>query len=140
MTDLVGKGRLFRACAYLGTAGLLVAALTACANGAQEGDPAGQDTAQQVLGEWTSDEQGNPTLDFADDGTVRGTDGCNGISSTYTVERDRVLVEKFAATLMACPGVDDWLRAVREVSVDGDTMTVRNGAGEEIGTLQRASA
>lgn len=125
---------------------LLAATLASCALGAQTDDGAsdgadGREASQEeLLGGWASDEKGNPRLDFSEDGTVTGTDGCNGISSSYTIEGSRVLVEQFASTLRACEGVDDWLRAVREVTVEGDTMIVKNGSGEEIGELQRDGA
>ncbi len=95
---------------------------------------------EELLGTWTSDETGSPHLEFHEDGKVKGTDGCNGISTSYTIEGDRVMLKKFASTLKACEGVDDWLRGVREVSVDGDTLLVMNASGEEIGQLQRGEA
>lgn len=141
----------------------LIATLSACSAAATtDGDNSGSNTSDQgssssesttdpsntdpnddssleanVLGTWASDEQGNPKLVFDDAGTVSGTDGCNGIGSTYTVQGDRVLVAPYAATMMACMGVDDWLRGVSEVSVDGDTMQVFNKKGVEIGSLAR---
>lgn len=95
-------------------------------------------SAADLAGTWTSEEQGNPTLAFDESGAVEGTDGCNGIGTNYTIEGDTVSLDPFVSTLMACPGVNDWLRGVSEVQVDGDTMNVRNDAGEQIGTLQRA--
>lgn len=145
--------RIGRTAALGGVTALLAVALTACAGGPRTGEgpskgsgaspgqgSQGAVSQKDLVGGWSSDEAGNPRLQFAEDGTVEGTDGCNGISSTYTIEEGRVLVAKRASTLMACPGVDDWLRAVSEVSVNGDTLVVKNGAGEEIGTLQRDPA
>lgn len=131
----------------------LMGAFTACtANGSEPGDPVGSagegntatdeaadSLATEIVGTWTSDEKGNPRLAFENAGTVTGTDGCNGISTIYTIEGDRVALEKFASTRMACQGVNDWLRSVREVTVDGDTLQVFNGKGDEIGTLNRES-
>lgn len=120
-------------------------ALGGCAQGAvndgQSGD-AGETTmvsAADLAGTWTSEEQGDPRLTFDESGAVEGTDGCNGIGTNYTIEGDTVHLDPFVSTLMACPGVDDWLRGVTEVQVDGDTMNVMNEAGEQIGTLQRAA-
>lgn len=95
---------------------------------------------EDVLGTWTSDETGQPSLELDEDGGVHGTDGCNRIVTTYRIDGDRVVFERFASTKMACQGVDPWLGGVREASVDGDTMTVKNGSGAEIGTLQRSGA
>ncbi|KTR81432.1 hypothetical protein NS354_12460 [Leucobacter chromiiresistens] len=90
-----------------------------------------------VVGTWFSDEQGKPTLTFDDSGKVSGTDGCNGIGSTYAIDGDRVRIKSFVSTMMGCPGVDDWLRGVREVRLSGDELLVFNSSGDEIGTLQR---
>ncbi|MEV8337579.1 META domain-containing protein [Leucobacter sp. NPDC077196] len=121
-----------------------VAMLTSCAalNGGGSGTDAGAGEAEMVeqadvVGTWMSDEKGNPKLTFEEDGKVSGTDGCNGIGSTYTIEGDRVVIESFVSTMMACPGVDDWLRGVREVQLSNDELQVFNSEGAEIGTLQR---
>lgn len=94
---------------------------------------------QEIIGKWESAEQGSPSLNFTEDGQVSGTDGCNGISTSYAVEDDLVVLQDFASTRMACPGVDDWLGRVRSVTVEGDTLRVMNRAGEEIGQLERVS-
>lgn len=121
-----------------------IALLTSCAslNGSGSGTDAGTGDAEmmeqaEVVGTWVSDEKGKPTLTFDESGKVSGTDGCNGIGSTYTIDGDRVLIESFVSTMMACPGVDDWLRKVREVQPNGDELRIFNSTGEEIGTLQR---
>ncbi|GAA2177312.1 META domain-containing protein [Leucobacter tardus] len=98
------------------------------------------DLGEQVLGDWASEEKGQPHLTFAEAGKVSGSDGCNGIGGEYTVNDEDVTVSLGAATLKACPGVDDWLRGVATVTVDGDTMQVMNADGDEIGQLQRSDA
>lgn len=127
----------------------LAVTLSACAGfgssptGTDGTTPNGGDASvntEDILGTWSIDAKGTPTLEFAEDGAVSGTDGCNGISTTYTVEGDRVVLEQFASTMMACQGVDDWLRGVREVTVDGDTLIVKNASGTEIGQLERQSS
>lgn len=95
--------------------------------------------AADVLGTWVSDEKGTPKLVFEAAGTVTGTDGCNGIATTYSVASDKITLKEFASTRMACQGVNDWLRSVREVAIDGDTLLIFNNKGEEIGTLSRDS-
>lgn len=94
------------------------------------------------IGTWESDERGTPRLEFTSDGTVRGTDGCNRISTQFESGTDGVSakLESFASTLKACQGVDTWLRSVREVRIEGDVMRILNSQGEEIGQLQRQSA
>lgn len=93
---------------------------------------------EQLIGDWVSDEAGDPHLEFSDDGTVSGSDGCNGIGGEFSVENEVVSVKLGASTLKACQGVDDWLRGVTTVAVDGDTMQVMNENGDEIGQLQRS--
>ena len=130
MLAMTGAIALLAGCAALNGGG------TGTDSGAGDDEMVAQ---SDVVGTWISDEKGKPTLTFDDAGKVSGTDGCNGIGSTYKVEGDRVLIESFASTLKACLGVDDWLRAVSEVQVSGDELQVFNDSGAEIGTLQRES-
>lgn len=120
---------------FVGVSGVgLALALVGCTGGS--GPALTQDS---LRGEWTSKEEGRPHLDFDGSGEVKGSDGCNGINTSYTIEGDHAVLEMFASTLMACEGVDDWLRRVHEVSVNGNTMTVKDDSGAEIGQLQRGT-
>lgn len=92
-----------------------------------------------VAGTWKSDEAGQPYLNFNNEGAAWGTDGCNGINTTYSLEGSTVTLEPWISTMRACMGVNDWLRNARFAEVDGDTMTVSNRDGEEIGTLRRSA-
>ena len=100
-----------------------------------------QITEEQVLGDWISNEVGDPRLSFEAGGKLSGTDGCNGIGGEWKLAGDAVTLELGPSTLKACPGVDTWLRGATSVTIDGDTMTVLGSpAGEpaeEIGELQR---
>ena len=125
------------------TLGLLAGCASLSSNGGAESSGGSEGMAlkaEDLAGSWTSDETGQPTLTFDEAGKVSGTDGCNGIGSSYTIEHDVARIERFVSTMMACPGVDDWLRGVAEVRLSGEELTVVNSAGEEIGTLQRASS
>ena len=114
-----------------------VSLFSACAAGTGAGGGAGEsDPADDIVGTWGSTADQQPHLIF-DDGKVTGTDGCNGISTSYTVDGDTVKLARFISTQMACTGVDTWLRAVSTVQLDGDAIVVRNSAGDEIGTLDR---
>ena len=125
---MVGGAALLAGCASLNADGSGTDGETGDAEMIEQSD---------VVGTWFSDEKGKPRLTFDESGKVSGSDGCNGIGSTYSIEGDRVLIESFVSTMMACPGVDDWLRKVREVQPSGDELQVFNSSGEEIGTLQR---
>ena len=129
------------------SAAAIVLLITSCASGTEPGPAptstgssggSSADVASDIIGGWGEDAAGKPHLQFTESGDVRGTDGCNGIASTYTVEGHRILLAPFASTLKACQGVDDWLRGVRAVEIDGDTLVVMNGAGERLGELTRA--
>jgi heat shock protein HslJ len=113
--------------------------LTACAPAA---GPAGGPTSTaspepDVVGTWGSDAKGEPFLEFTAEGKVTGTDGCNGIGSTYTVVDDTVEIAPYYSTLKACQGVDTWLRGLSKVQVDGDTLIVQDKDGAKIGELPR---
>jgi heat shock protein HslJ len=90
-----------------------------------------------VVGTWSQDAPGEPHLAFTESGGVEGSDGCNGLGGTYTVDGDQVSVELGLSTMMACVGVDTWLHNIASATFDGDTMTVFDSSGAEIGQLQR---
>ncbi|MGO1770879.1 MAG: META domain-containing protein [Microbacterium sp.] len=146
------KTRITRIRVTLAAFGFLAAGvlMAGCAQGTEPGGdettsptPSEEQTVEpidadaEVLGTWTSDEKGSPSLSFAEDATVTGTDGCNGIASTFAIDGDRIVIDEFATTRKACEGVDGWLGGVREVAVEGDTLIVSNAAGDEIGELTR---
>lgn len=43
------------------------------------------------------------TMNFGEDGTVSGTDGCNRYTTTFTASRSTIEFEPAASTMMACP-------------------------------------
>lgn len=94
---------------------------------------------EKLVGLWGENATGQPHLEFAADGTVTGSDGCNGVTTTYSVNGDRVDLAQFASTLKACPGVDGWMRGVRAVELDGDVLIVMDASGAELGNLTRSS-
>lgn len=102
-------------------------ALTGCSQG-----------SSAVTGSWgdtTSPSQ--PSLELESNGKLSGTDGCNRLMGSYTVSGNEVTFTGVASTLMYCEGVDTWLSQLATAQVDGDTMTVLDEAGAEIGTLER---
>ncbi|GAA1361090.1 META domain-containing protein [Brevibacterium luteolum] len=96
-------------------------------------------TMHDVAGTWRSDEPGQPYLTFNDEGAAWGTDGCNGINTSYTLDGSTITIEPWIATARACLGVNDWLRMARFAEIHGDTMTVRNRNDDAIGTLFRSA-
>lgn len=79
-----------------------------------------------------------PSLVIEDGGDLTGTDGCNQLTGTWTVdESDHVQFHNVASTRMACEGVDTWLEGLSQATVADDTLTVLDQDGSEIGTLER---
>ena len=106
------------------------AGLTGCSAGTGSGD---------VTGVWgTPDSTGTPGLELKADQSVTGTDGCNRLVGTWSLNGDTIEFGTFASTLMACEGVDTWLGQASTATVDGSVMTVQDSDGAEIGTLDRA--
>lgn len=107
-------------------------------NGSSDDSPAPDGgTDAGFVGTWV-DPDGLGFLTFAEDGSVRGSDACNGIGSTYSVDGGTATVEPFATTMMACSeGWSQWLLQVTtvEVSDDGSEMVVHGRDGSEAGTL-----
>ena len=102
------------------------------------GCSAGTESAD-VTGTWgTPDAMGTPGLELNADQSVTGTDGCNRLVGTWSLNGDTIEFGTFASTLMACEGVDTWLSGASTATVDGSTMTVQDAGGDDIGTLERS--
>jgi heat shock protein HslJ len=112
-----------------------VAALVLVGCATPQAGSAGAD-AVSIIGTWG--DENAAYLTFLDDGSLQGSDGCNGIGGTYTESGDTITVTQGFSTLMACPGVDTWLRDIATASIDGTTLVVLDSKGSEIGTLTRA--
>ena len=96
-------------------------------------------SAPGIVGSWESQEPGNPSLTFTEDGKVSGTDGCNDINSTYTIDGESIIVQPFASTRMFCEGVNTWLSGLATATIDGKTLLVQDASGTPIGELTRAA-
>ena len=91
-------------------------------------------------GTWGAAGEGEPQLVLDSDGTLTGTDGCNRLTGTWEQADDTSLTFiNVASTMMACEDLDTWLIALDTAVLDGETLTVKNADGAEIGTLPRAS-
>jgi heat shock protein HslJ len=111
------------------------AALTACAGNAGSG---GSDSNDPV-GTWGDTKAaGEPSLVLTSDGKLSGTDGCNQLSGAWTDDDDAITFDDVASTMMACEDVDTWLSKLSTGTVSGDTLTVYDTRGKEIGTLERS--
>ena len=72
------------------------------------------------------------------EGTLSGSDRCNGAGGWYTPDGDPATIRRGLNPRRACPGVDTWLSRTASVRADGATLHVYDAAGEEIGVLTRA--
>lgn len=126
------KKRALRSFVAMVAIGIVV---SACAS--SDPDPSSA-AADAVVGTWGDTAESKPHLVFSSDGEVEGSDGCNGISTTFSVDGSTAVLEQFVSTLKGCFGVDPWLSKVHSVEVDGDQLIVSNAQGERIGTLERA--
>ncbi|MGK0714635.1 META domain-containing protein [Leucobacter sp. W1153] len=108
----------------------LTAALVGCTSGG----------SADVVGTWgDSEAQGQPSIQFAEDGTFGGTDGCNRLFGEYTVNGDVVEFGNMGSTMMFCEGVDTWLSEAATARVDGDLLVVSDASDSKIGTLERVA-
>ncbi|MCS5719226.1 META domain-containing protein [Herbiconiux sp. CPCC 205763] len=114
----------------------------ASTNGAGEADPA---TEADLVGAWvTSESYGSPNtpfLDFADDGTWTGSDGCNGVQGEWAVAADGSLtVSAGPSTLIACDGaaLPAMLSSAAVAFIDGDSLVLADAEEEALVTLVRA--
>ena len=78
------------------------------------------------------------TIQFADDGTVSGNNGCNNYGSTYTTRRSRMTIDdRIFADQRLCAGREDVVGAkyltalpkVQTFSISGTTLTLRGRGG-----------
>ncbi|GAA1615071.1 META domain-containing protein [Leucobacter chromiireducens] len=95
------------------------------------------ETRDALWGGWESAEPGTPGLNFEPSGTVRGSDGCNEIVSTYRRVAGGAQIAPAVMTARACIGVDQWLAAAAEVRLVGDRLRVYAADGRPIGWLTR---
>ena len=126
-------------------AAVLAIALAGCASEAESGaDPSTTASAESgdavgVVGVWgDADAQNSPSLVFAEDGTVTGTDGCNRLMGSWTADGDTVEFAPLVSTRMACEGVDTWLSGGASGTWTDTKLVVLDGSGTEIGTLERS--
>lgn len=118
----------------MASAAVLLLALTGCLG--EEGSVQGGSI--DPTGTWgDADDAEAPSLTLEDGGSFSGTDGCNRLTGTWTVdESDHVRFEDAASTMKACEGVDTWLSGLDQATIADDTMTVYGSDGAEIGTLE----
>ncbi|RLQ84626.1 META domain-containing protein [Mycetocola zhadangensis] len=127
-------------------AGLLLGGCASSGGSGDEPSPKATETAKALttntlVGTWGSTAVQEPNLVFDAEGGLTGTDGCNRLVGTWSVEGDTVLLSDIASTLMACEGVDTWLSGAASATLvagNDDELQIFDSADQEIGTLERA--
>ena len=124
---------------------LLVLAACSSSTGASAAAPSTQAatlpgtiwTVVSVGGEFV-DATNPPTMDFAADGALSGTTGCNQFSGTYTVDGSKLTVSPLNMTMMLCEGpVGDGealfapaIQGATAWAIDADGNLLLSGAGD----------
>lgn len=90
-------------------------------------------------GTWEGSGDNAPSVEIAEDGGYTGTDGCNRLVGAGEIAEGTFEFGQLASTRKFCEGVDTWLSLAGSATVDGDTLTVLDSEGTELGTLTRAN-
>ncbi|MFB2584164.1 META domain-containing protein [Herbiconiux liukaitaii] len=125
--------------------GLAAAALTACASGGGTAG-SGEDapvTSADLVGSWVTGESyptapTEPYLALADDGTWKGSDGCNNTVGDWSLTDDGVLSATSGfSTLIGCQGADlpGFLKKSSSAYLSGDSLILADDAGDVLVTL-----
>jgi hypothetical protein len=100
-------------------------------------------TAADLLGRWQPLELGNgdpPFVEFKDDGTWSGSDGCNGMAGRWMLgEVGHFLATGGASTLIGCfnSPAPTWLSGTSLIGMVGDELTLYDASGAKLGALVR---
>ncbi|TDD13086.1 META domain-containing protein [Kribbella turkmenica] len=97
----------------------------------------------QMAGSTTlkADRPDEPLIEFKPDGTWQGSDGCNGLSGTYTIgQRGEFAVKIGPQRLVGCDNVPHTavLRDAERIALDADTLKFFAGDGRELASYARA--
>jgi heat shock protein HslJ len=116
----------------------VAAALVGCSSGSDDSGSGTALSSKDVTGEWAQkDSEPLVSLELIASGNASGTDGCNQLNGTWKIDGSAVDFSPWASTMKACDGVDTWLSNATSATVDGDTLTVLDDGGKEIGTLEK---
>lgn len=113
---------------------LLLPVLAACT------DSAG--AAASPVGAWGDPtdptDPSRPSLVLAEDGRLSGTDGCNRLTGSWTVDGTTLTFSALASTMMFCEGVDTWLLGAAAADLVAGSLVIRDSSGTVLGTLERS--
>lgn len=95
-----------------------------------------------LLGRWVPQQatQSEPSAEFDDDGTWRGSDGCNGAAGRWMAgENGELIATGGPMTLIGCDGasVPGWVASASTAALEGDMLVLYDRDGERLGELVR---
>lgn len=97
-----------------------------------------------LLGRWVPlgrrSGPGRPFLELRDDGTWRGSDGCNGQGGRWVAGPDGALLATSGpSTAIGCDNVlvGNWLSSASRAGLDGEVLVFLDAQGNETGRLRR---
>jgi heat shock protein HslJ len=127
-------GGIVRAGTAFGIIGLVAFLAAGCTAASSNSSPS---SAVSAVGTWSIAADPQPTLTLESDGSLTGSDGCNGLAGQWSESGDRITFTGVASTLMGCPGINPWLSGLDSATIDGSTMIINDTTGNEIGRLVR---
>ena len=79
--------------------------------------------------------KGLPELEFLEEGTVRGSTGCNSFKGTFLLKDQNLTIDPGAMTKMKCPGDGEAeflkaLNSITGVKMEDETLVLMGGAEE----------
>ncbi len=92
---------------------------------------------QELIGRWTAETNDRAFLEFAEDGSLRGSDGANNLVTTWSAEPEGLIIKPSLMTLKAAPGMLTWVPKARRVELDGDRLRLFDAADNHLGDLHR---
>lgn len=96
-------------------------------------------SAASPVGAWGDPtDPSRPSLVLAEDGRLSGTDGCNRLTGSWTVDGTTLTFSALASTMMFCEGVDTWLLGAAAADLVAGSLVIRDSTGTVLGTLERS--
>jgi hypothetical protein len=93
-----------------------------------------------IVGRWVPvAAAGRAYVEFKDDRTWTGSDGCNGNGGRWTATASSMLATTGPSTLMACDGapVPAWLSSTATAGLAGDVLVLLDPTGAEVARLKK---
>jgi hypothetical protein len=88
------------------------------------------------VGRWGTGLTGDPELELAGDGTLRGTDGCNDLAGSWRQGADGIIHLDWAPTSSrTCPDITVWFGRVERVEIRDGYMMAQRATGDTVGGL-----